>query len=193
MDSFDGVMDTLFTGAGNDTIDTAIVNGHGNIIFAGSGNDEASANANDMITGGSGNDVLYATKLGNNRLDGGAGFDIITVGTSNNRVFGGSGNDIINVVDDAGTNYLHGGLGNDQFWLVKAAGDRPATGAKQFIMDWTIGEDVIGLQGVAFTALGFAQVGADTLLTINNDPIAHFKNISATTLNNSNNFAGLLV
>jgi Ca2+-binding RTX toxin-like protein len=190
MTSFDGVMDTVFTGAGDDNVDTAIVNGHSNVIFAGAGNDQVEANARDLITGGTGNDTLSATQLDGNRLDGGVGFDTINVGSSRNRIFGGIGDDIINVLDGAGTNYLNGGDGKDQFWLVRAAGDRPA--AKQYIMDWTAGEDVIGLSGVGFASLSFEQAGSDTLLLVDQTAIAHFKNTSAAALNYSNNFAGLI-
>jgi len=58
-------------------------------------------------------------------------------------------------------------------------------------MDWTVGEDVIGLAGVSFSDLSFQQVGSDTLLSAGNDPLGHFKNTNAATLNNIDNFAGL--
>gem|GEM_PF-4438205 len=143
-----------------------------------------------MITGGTGNDTLNATsELGGNRLSGNAGFDVFNVSGSRNRILGGANDDIINVLDGAGTNYLNGGDGTDQFWLISATGDRPA--AKQYIMDWTVGEDVIGLAGVSFSDLSFQQVGGDTLLSAGNDPLGHFKNTDAATLNNIDNFAGL--
>lgn len=188
MADFDGVMDTAFLGAGDDVADTEIVAGHGNTIFTGSGDDKTFANARDVITGGTGNDELNAlSELGSNRLSGNAGFDVFNVSGSRNRVLGGEGDDIINVLDGAGTNYLNGGSGADEFWLVRAAGDRPAS--KQFIMDFTAGEDVIGLQGVAFADITFQQVGADTLMSVDNDPLAHFKNTSVASLSNISNFA----
>jgi Ca2+-binding RTX toxin-like protein len=189
MASFDGVMDTVFTGAGTDEIDIVTPNGHSNVIFAGSGNDTVYANARDVVTGGSGNDTLWATGLDNNRLDGGAGADTFYVGTSGNRVLGGKGDDIINVLDGAGTNYLNGGAGSDQFWLISAPGDKP--GAKQFVMDFKSGEDLVGLRGVAFADLSFSQVGADTLLSVAGTAVGHFTNMSASALNNQTNFAGL--
>lgn len=189
MSSFDGVMDTVFTGAGEDVIDIAAPDGHSNVIFAGSGNDTVFANARDIITGGSGNDTLRATTLDNNRLEGGSGVDTFFVGTSGNRVLGGKGDDLINVLGGAGTNYLNGGGGSDQFWLVRETGDKPA--AKQFVMDFKAGEDKVGLSGVAFSALSFTQVGGDTLLKMGTTELGHFTNVSASVLNNQSNFAGL--
>ena len=104
-------------------------------------------------------------------------------------MLGGEGDDIINVLDGAGTNYLNGGSGADQFWLVRAPGDRPA--AKQFVMDFKAGEDLVGLRGVAFADLSFNQVGADTLLSVTGTAVGHFTNGSAASLNNQANFAGL--
>ena len=190
MPEFDGIMDIAFLGAGDDLADTAIVSGHKNTIFTGSGDDTAYANARDVITGGGGNDVLNATsELGDNRLSGNSGFDVFNIGSSRNRVLGGEGDDIFNVLDGAGTNYLNGGSGADQFWLVRAPGDRPA--AKQFIIGYIAGEDVIGLQGVAFADISFQQVGSDTLMSVGTDPLAHFKNTSVASLNDISNFAGL--
>ena len=187
--SFDAVMDTLFTGAGEDEIDVVTPDGHSNKIFTGSESDTVYANARDVIIGGTGDDELWATNLGNNRLDGGAGVDIFYVGTSANRVLGGKDDDIINVLDGAGTNYLNGGVGSDQFWLIRAPGDKP--GAKQFVMDFKAGEDLVGLRGVAFADLNFTQVGADTLLSVTGTAVGHFTNMSAASLNNLANFAGL--
>jgi len=155
--SFDGVMDTLFTGAGEDEIDIAIVDGHSNLVFTGSGKDTVYGNARDVIIGGTGDDELWAINLDNNRLDGGAGVDTFYIGTTGNRVLGGKGDDIINVLDGALTNYLNGGVGSDQFWLISATGDKP--GAKQFVMDFKAGEDLVGLQGVAFADLSCKRSG----------------------------------
>jgi glycerophosphoryl diester phosphodiesterase len=90
------------------------------------------------------------------------------------------------VLEGAGTNYLNGGAGADQFWLVKDIGDLPT--AKQFVMDFTAGEDKVGLEGLSFSALSFSQVGADTLLNLSGTAIGHFINLSVSTLNNQANF-----
>ena len=92
------------------------------------------------------------------RLSGNGGDDDFIIGTSGNRALGGDGNDSFTILEGAGTNYLNGGAGADQFWLVSAPGDQP--GAKQFVMDFRASEDLVGLRGVAFSALSFTQVGA---------------------------------
>lgn len=184
---FDGRLDTVFTGAGADTVDIEVTGGSGNTVFTGSGADVVFAGSRDVITGGSGLDQIWATAAGNNRLSGGSGDDDFIIGSAGNRALGGAGNDLFTILEGAGTNYLNGGAGADQFWLVSAVGDLP--GAKQFVMDFTPGEDLVGLRGVAFGALSFTQVGGDTLLKVNDTEVGHFVNLSATTLNNQVNFA----
>jgi glycerophosphoryl diester phosphodiesterase len=59
-------------------------------------------------------------------------------------------------------------------------------------MDFQVGADKVGLQGVAFSSLSFTTVGADTLLKVAGVEVGHFTNLSASSLNNQANFAGLL-
>ncbi|MBW4531152.1 MAG: esterase-like activity of phytase family protein [Aphanothece saxicola GSE-SYN-MK-01-06B] len=186
---FDGRLDTVFTGAGNDEVDVAITGGSDNTIFTGSGADVVYAGSRDVITGGSGSDQIWAIDGGQNRLSGMAGDDEFIIGSSGNRALGGAGNDIFTILGGAGTNHLNGGAGSDQFWLVSEPGDRPA--AKQYVMDFTAGEDLVGLRGVAFTDLGFSQVGADTLVSVSGVEVGYFANINAAALNSQTNFAGL--
>ena len=183
------IANTIFTGAGNDEVDVESNNGFENMVFTGSGADKIFAGSRDVITGGSGNDVIYADGGNGNRLSGNAGNDDFIIGSSGNRALGGAGNDRFDILETAGTNYLNGGAGSDQFWLIKS-GDGPV--AKQFVMDFTAGEDKIGLQGVAFSALSFTQVGGDTLLKMGTNELGHFTNVSAAVLNNQSNFAGLV-
>jgi glycerophosphoryl diester phosphodiesterase len=187
--TFDGRGDTVFTGAGNDRVDISIANGFDNKVFTGSGKDTIFAGSRDVITGGSGNDQIWAIDGDGNRLSGGLGNDIFNISSSDNRALGGAGNDEFYVQEAAGTNYLNGSAGNDQFWLITGPGDLPA--AKQFVMDFKVGEDKVGLQGVAFSSLSFSQVGADTLLKVAGVEMGHFANLSATSLNSQANFAGL--
>jgi hypothetical protein len=58
-------------------------------------------------------------------------------------------------------------------------------------MDFQLGSDKVGLQGVAFSSLSFSQVGADALLKVAGVEVGHFNNLSAASLNNQTNFAGL--
>ena len=185
---FDGRLDTVFTGAGADTVDVTLFSGYDNTIFAGSGADTIFAGSRDVITGGSGNDVITADAGNGNRLSGNAGDDDFIIGSSGNRALGGAGNDLFIINEGAGTNYLNGGAGYDQFWLVSGPGESERPAAKQFVMDFTAGEDKVGLRGVAFSALSFTQVGGDTLLKVDGMEVGHFTNVSAASLNNQANF-----
>jgi 2',3'-cyclic-nucleotide 2'-phosphodiesterase (5'-nucleotidase family) len=189
LQGFDGRGDVLFTGAGSDTVDTAIIGGRDNKIFTGSGADTIYAGSRDVITGGSGDDWISAEAGDGNRLSGMGGDDDFIIGSAANRALGGAGNDKFTILDGAGTNYLNGGAGSDQFWLISAPGDKP--GAKQFVMDFKAGEDLVGLRGVAFSDLSFTQVGSDTLLKVAGVEVGHFNNLSTIALGNQSNFAGL--
>jgi Ca2+-binding RTX toxin-like protein len=184
------IRNTLFTGAGDDQVDVALSSGFENRIFTGSGADAIQAGSRDVITGGSGDDQIWAIEGDGNRLSGGLGDDTIYLGSAANRALGGAGNDKFYVLEGAGTNYLNGGAGADQFWLVSEIGDLPA--AKQFVMDFKVGEDKVGLQGVAFSSLSFSQVGSDTLLKVAGVEVGHFTNLSAASLNSQANFAALV-
>ena len=180
---------TIFTGAGEDQVDVALSDGFENRIFTGSGVDTIYAGTRDVITGGSGDDWFSAEAGDGNRISGGLGNDTFIIGSASNRALGGAGDDKFYVLGGAGTNHLNGGAGADQFWLVSEIGDRPA--AKQYVMDFQLGADKVGLQGVAFSSLSFTQVGADTLLSVTGTAVGHFTNVSAASLNNLANFAGL--
>jgi Ca2+-binding RTX toxin-like protein len=170
-------------------VDSETNSGFRNTIFTGSADDVIYAGSRDVITGGGGVDQIWATGGVGNRLSGNGGDDDFVIGTMGNRALGGEGNDKFTILDGAGTNYLNGGAGSDQFWLISAPGDKPA--AKQFVMDFKAGEDLVGLRGVAFADLSFNQVGADTLLSVTGTAVGHFTNVSAASLNNQANFAGL--
>ena len=181
---------TIFTGAGDDEVDVALSEGFENRIFTGSGLDTIYAGSRDVITGGGGDDWFSAEAGDGNRISGGLGNDTFIIGSASNRALGGVGDDKFYVLGGAGTNHLNGGAGADQFWLVSDIGDRPA--AKQFVMDFQLGLDKVGMQGETFSSFSFSQVGADTLLKVAGVEVGHFINLSASSLNNQTNFAGLL-
>jgi Ca2+-binding RTX toxin-like protein len=182
---FDGRLDTVFTGAGDDEIDVALTGGGDNTIFTGSGANIVYAGSRDVITGGNDSDQIWAIAGDGNRLSGLGGDDDFVIGSAGNRVLGGDGNDVFTVLGGAGTNYLNGGAGSDQFWLVSGPGDLPA--AQQVVMDFSAGVDKVGLRG-AFTDLSFSQMGANTMLSLGGNTIGQFTNVSAATLNNQANF-----
>jgi 2',3'-cyclic-nucleotide 2'-phosphodiesterase (5'-nucleotidase family) len=183
---FDGRLDTVFTGAGDDEIDVALTGGGDNTIFTGSGANIVYAGSRDVITGGNDSDQIWAIAGDGNRLSGLGGDDDFVIGSAGNRVLGGDGNDVFTVLGGAGTNYLNGGAGSDQFWLVSGPGDLPA--AQQVVMDFSAGVDKVGLRGAAFTDLSFSQMGANTMLSLGGTTIGQFTNVSAATLNNQANF-----
>ena len=189
LQGFDGKGDVLFTGAGADQVDIALLSGSANQIFTGSGQDVIYAGSRDVITGGGGDDAIWALDGDGNRLSGGLGNDTFIIGSADNRALGGAGNDKFSILEAAGSNHLNGGGGTDQFWLISGAGDLPA--AKQFVIDFKPGEDMVGLQGVGFSSLSFIQMGADTLLKVAGVEVGHFTNLSAASLNSQANFVGL--
>ena len=141
----DGINDTVFTGAGNDEVDTTFaINSplsRGNRINTGSGQDVIYANNGDRVSGGSGNDELDATDASGYRLSGGAGDDLFYLG-ENGRAIGGDGDDQF-YVGEGGDNLLSGGAGMDQFWLLTDM----APDTANTVVDFTQGTDVLGIAG----------------------------------------------
>jgi Ca2+-binding RTX toxin-like protein len=181
---FSGISDTVFTGAGNDRIDavTGVAGNGNNRIDAGSGNDLIYIADADRIFGSSGDDTLDATDAKDYRASGGAGNDTFYLGT-NGRALGGDGNDKF-FASISGGNLLSGGAGVDQFWIVN--GDTPATA--NTILDFQIGTDVIGIQGIGAKAadIVLAQVGADTSISFGGQTLAVLKGIQANALTPGN-------
>jgi Ca2+-binding RTX toxin-like protein len=78
-------------------------------------------NGNDILTGGSGNDLLFG-QAGNDVLNGGGGSDLLfggdgndvmDGGTGNDQLFGGAGDDRMIWNPGGGTDLFEGGDGND--------------------------------------------------------------------------------
>ncbi len=179
--------DNVFTGAGDDSVDVEFNAGFNNTVTTGSGKDTVIAGHRDVIIGGSDADSLSTLDGTNNRISGNTGTDDFLIGGSRNRAIGGNENDVFRVGDVTGSNYFNGGSGQDHFWLISGTGDAPAF--KQYIMDFTPGEDVIGLQGASFSQIGFAQSGSDVLLSVGSSTVGHLRNTTVTAVNNEANFA----
>ncbi len=150
----DGINDIIFTGAGNDTVDTVLgassVFAGNNRINTGSGDDLIYVNKKDRAFGSADDDEFDATdSQGGNRLSGGAGNDTFFLGAGD-RLLGGEGNDKF-FVQAGGDNILAGGAGADQFWMLT---DTPPS-SPNTITDFTPGVDVIGIanQGIGFSDL----------------------------------------
>ena len=181
------IKNTIFTGAGDDEVDIALNDGFGNRVFAGSGADVLYAGTKDILTGGQGDDQLWAIAGDSNRLSGLAGDDEFVIASKGNRVLGGEGDDVLTILGGAGSNYLNGGAGADEIWLVSEVGDLPM--AKQFVMDFEVGVDVVGIRGATFSDLAITQQGADALLSLKGSDIGHFTGLSATALGRESNFS----
>jgi phosphodiesterase/alkaline phosphatase D-like protein len=186
---FDGQSNIVFAGAGNDKIDVAIggATAGNNRIDLGSGNDIIFIADADRVFGSAGDDELDATDAKNYRASGGAGNDTFYLGT-NGKALGGDGNDKFFATSGnglgGGGNTISGGAGVDQFWI--ASGDVPTTA--NTILDFQIGTDVIGIQGIGANATNIvlAQVGADTTIGFGGQTLALLKGIQASSLTPSN-------
>ena len=186
---FSGVNDVIFTGAGNDEVDSpaaGAVAGN-NIIDAGSGNDTIFLANGDRAFGSADNDTFFGDEASNFRASGGAGNDIFFLGNgSNGRALGGAGNDTFEI-GLGGGHTLSGGAGADQFWIV--FGELPK--AANTVLDFQIGTDVIGISGAASLGITTAnltltQVGADTSIIFSGKTLATLSGIQASALNVAN-------
>ena len=181
MDGFDGVRDTLFTGAGNDEVDAALnTNAGQNRVNAGSGDDIIYVSRKDRAFGGNGDDVFDATDaMGGNRMSGGEGNDTFFLGKED-RALGGAGDDIF-YVQMGGDNILSGGMGADQFWIATAE----TPDSTNIITDFTSGEDVLGLAGlgIGFGDLSITQQDDNTLIAANNSELAILQGVGIDMLN----------
>jgi glycerophosphoryl diester phosphodiesterase len=181
---FDGFNDRVFTGAGNDIVDVPIAGASAgdNRVDAGSGDDVIFIADADRVFGSAGDDELDATDAKDYRASGGAGNDTFFLGT-NGRALGGDGNDKF-FASAGGSNSISGGAGVDQFWI--ANGEVP--NSANTILDFQIGTDVIGIQGIGANATNvvLAQVGGDTSISFGGQTLAILKGIQSSSLTLSN-------
>ena len=186
---FGGINDVVFSGAGDDEIDSAAAGAlaGNNIIDAGSGGDTVFLANRDRAFGSDGNDIFFGDEASNFRASGGAGNDTFFLGNgSNGRALGGDGNDIFEI-GIGGGHTLSGGAGADQFWIVYAE----LTKATNTILDFQIGTDKIGISGAASLGITTAnltltQVGADTAVIFGGQTLATLTGIQASALSVSN-------
>jgi len=182
---FGGINDVVFSGAGNDEVDSAAAGAlaGNNIIDAGSGGDTVFLANGDRAFGSDGNDTFFGDEASKFRASGGAGNDIFFLGNgSNGRALGGDGNDTFEI-GLGGGHTLSGGAGADQFWIVNAELPKAAN----TILDFQIGTDVIGIKGAASLGITTAnltltQVGADTAVIFGGQTLATLTGIQASAL-----------
>jgi alkaline phosphatase len=156
------------------------------VQYGEAGGDVLDVDANEIVFGGDGNDLIDASLgRGGNRIFGRDGNDIL-LGGFNDILVGDLGDDALYAGNGGST--LIGGEGTDQFWV--ANGSLPESG--NIIRDFTIGEDVIGFSGLSevsdFESLSLVQSGSDTRVVVNDLAIAILEGIQADTLT-SDSFA----
>ncbi len=104
--------DTIFGGAGNDTVD--ILNYGDNLIFGGDGEDSLTGGyGDDSVSGDDGHDTIRDLG-GDNTLSGGNGNDKIFGGDGDEIISGGGGNDTI--WSSQGDDWIEAGEGDDRIW-----------------------------------------------------------------------------
>jgi 3-phytase len=184
---FDGSNDSVFAGAGNDSVDVPIggVNAGNNRIDTGSGADTIFVGNGDRVFGQAGDDIFEAGDASGYRVAGGAGNDTLFLG-ANGSALGGDGNDKF-FVGSGGNNFLSGGAGADQFWIANAE----IAASSNTIVDFQIGTDVIGIQGaknlgISAISLTLSQVGADTSINFGGQTLVVLTGIQSSSLNLEN-------
>ncbi len=151
--------DTLLGGEGNDRL---IGNEGADRLVGGLGDDRLEAGSgDDRLDGGEGMDYLIGG-LGNDRLAGDAGDDILVGGDGDDTLFGGAGLD--RLYGGLGDDLIYGGAGEDRIFAMDNAGN-------DLLDDFTVGEDVVNLEGTALLSFAdvqanMTQVGTSTILTL---------------------------
>lgn len=151
--------DTLSGGTGNDW-----VHGRG-------GNDVLNGGDGiDTVVGGLGDDALNGN-MGNDHLEGEAGNDTIRGGQNDDVILGQDGADFLS--GDAGNDALYGGAGGDTFNFFAGAGS-------DVVVDFNRGEgDSVRIESGTYS---LAQVGANTIVTMNDGSTLTLQNVTYTSL-----------
>ncbi|PSB67532.1 hypothetical protein C7B61_05680, partial [filamentous cyanobacterium CCP1] len=133
----------------------------------------AGRSGNDVLLGLGGNDRLIG-RGGNDILSGGRGNDVLRGSVGNDVLEGGAGNDTL--IGGRGNDTLVGGRGRDVFVLEKAPG-------RDVIRDFKRGQDRLGLaRGISFDNLDFRNRGRNTLISVDNDPLALLRGVRANQI-----------
>jgi len=174
-----GGTDVLDLGDGNNTV--YVENGN-YFIFTGAGDDSIGlGTGSDFVNAGDGDNIVYmidAATAGSKVVLTGMGDDFIVTGDADDVLSGGEG-----------FNTLFGGAGADLFAI--------AAGGYNFIGDFELGTDQIGLVGIDLADVSFSQgTGADAddaFISLGTEILAQVDNTNADALSNGANFAQTLV
>ena len=156
-DFYNGRLDTKVSGqidggAGNDVI---YGGDNRDEIVTGSGNDEVRSYAGDDLINVDAGSNLIVTGDGADQVNGGLGADNVFGGRGDDTLFGKAGDDILrgDLDDDLiegglGVDLMFGGQGRDTFVFRSPAEIGTASGARDRIIDFVSGEDVIQLSAI---------------------------------------------
>lgn len=179
-DAFDGGAgnDTLKGGAGADT------------LWGGTGDDRLDGGSgDDALSGGIGNDQLKGGS-GNDRIEAGEGDDTVDAGSGDDVILGGAGKDVIDagsgddrIEGGAGNDTLTGGSGHDVFVFAAGFGKDMITDFRSSGASADVLEISVGLFADFDAAMSHAaQVGADTVFSIDADTTLTLKGVQLATL-----------
>lgn len=155
--------DTVAGGAGDDTL-------IGAGPFAGPGQGGAFLARGDLadrLSGGAGDDVIQGAG-GDDILLGGAGDDLLLGEWGNDHLRGGAGDDVLR--GGLGADRLLGGAGRDVFVFGFTAApaafglDAGTGAARDVVLDFTPGRDLLRFDGIGAEAVAWEAVGAGILL-----------------------------
>ncbi|MEM9151065.1 MAG: fibronectin type III domain-containing protein [Cyanobacteria bacterium P01_F01_bin.3] len=126
----------------------------------------------DNIVGTDGDDIIFGGAV-RDIIDGGAGNDQIFGEKGRDVLTGGDGDDLLN--GGSLNNLLTGGSGSDTFVL--------EVGGDSRILDFTLGEDFIGLtDGISFGQLSIEKRGQNALIFVNDEIALRVMNTSVEAL-----------
>ncbi|WP_017005434.1 calcium-binding protein, partial [Enterovibrio norvegicus] len=186
--------DKLYGAEGNDNISGGEGNdiaygGVGNdIVKGGKGDDTLSGSeGDDVVFGGDGNDKLSGAN-DNDTLVGGRGNDDINGGSGDDLMLGGDGNDVLS--GSSGSDIAYGGEGNNAIQLGSGNNVVAYDGkGNDTVVDFSARDDKIviprSIGMLSLAALGLAQDGADTVLTIG-DYSLRLENVDVEDITESN-------
>jgi len=173
-------------------------------IFGNQGNDYILGNqANDTLYGGKDSDLVQGDANedwvfgdnGNDTLEGGQGNDFVRGGKENDLLSGNEGNDVL--FGDSGADTLSGGDGDDVFAIGRVQNNsfkgNSSLGNADLIADFSLGTDLIGLQGgLQFQELNISQgtgdFARDTIVrdNVTGEYLAILKGINSSSITAAN-------
>lgn len=133
----------------------------------------------DLLLGENGDDELYGLD-GADTLKGGRGDDLLFGGEGPDFLFGGRGDDLLN--GGLGDDELTGGKGDDTFVFALSEGT-------DTVLDYGVGEDLIGLDGLTFNDISIGQAGDDATISANGELLAVLTGVEAASLSESDFFS----